>query len=302
MAHHPRGAAVPEAAARGPLAVRHDGAVHGVEGLRALIERGSVAVLTGAGISTDSGIPDYRGPSGAALRKHAPMTFQTFTRDAVARRRYWARGYLGWHQIAGAEPNRAHLALASLERAGRVGGVITQNVDGLHQRAGSEAVIDLHGRLDRVICLDCGSIEPRDSVHRRIAEANAGWRASITAVNPDGDVDVPEEQLDEFTVVACESCGGTLKPDVVYFGETVPPNRVRSSFELVDRADSILVLGSSLHVFSGRRFVMHAARAGKPVAIVNQGPTKADDLATLRIDGSLSEVLGSVVPLIDAGR
>ena len=259
--------------------------------LRAFLGVGNVAVLTGAGISTESGIPDYRGPSGATLRKHAPMTFQTFTRDPVARRRYWARGFLGWHQFAGASPNAGHRALAEFERRGVVRGVITQNVDGLHQRAGSAAVIDLHGRLDRVICLDCRGVESREAVHARIAAANTGWRATVTAVNPDGDVDVPEWQLDEFTVVPCATCGGVLKPDVVYFGERVPDDRVDASFDLVDVASALLVLGSSLHVYSGRRFVAHAAKAGTPIAIVNQGPTRADGLAAVRIDAPLGSVL-----------
>lgn len=265
-----------------------------VAALRELLRAGDVAVLSGAGISTDSGIPDYRGPSGATLRRHAPMTYQVFTGDSAARRRYWARGFLGWHQIADAQPNDGHRAVAALERAGLVHGVITQNVDGLHQRAGSAHVIDLHGRLDRVVCLDCGAIESRASVHARIAEENRGWTATITAVNPDGDVDVPEEQLDAFTVVACTRCGGVLKPDVVYFGENVPAARVEESYALVDAARALLVLGSSLHVFSGRRFVMRAARNGAPVAIVNQGATKGDPFAAVRLDAPLSPILAEL--------
>ena len=264
------------------------------------MSEGKIAVLTGAGISTDSGIPDYRGPSGAALRKHAPMTYQTFTGDPVARRRYWARGFLGWHQIEKARPNAGHRALAALERTGVVSTVITQNVDGLHQQAGSSRVIDLHGRLDRVVCLDCGAREARNVVHERIAHANAGWTSTISAVNPDGDVDIPDDELDAFTVVPCDSCGGTLKPDVVYFGENVPAARVSASFAAVDDADSLLVLGTSLHVFSGRRFVMHAARAGKPVAIVNQGATKADELASVRVDAPLGDVLSDLVRRVRA--
>lgn len=279
-----------------PLGVGHDWQMAArLDELRDFVAVGDVAVLSGAGISTESGIPDYRGPSGATLRRHAPMTFQVFTGDPVARRRYWARGYLGWHQFAAAPPNAGHEAVAELERRRLVLGVITQNVDGLHQRAGSSSVIDLHGRLDRVICLDCGSVERRDSVHQRIATANAGWEATITTVNPDGDVDVPESELDEFVVVACMVCGGTLKPDVVYFGERVPRERVEASFEMLNSASALLVLGSSLHVFSGRRFVAHAVNAGKPVAIVNQGPTRGDDLATLRLDAPLGQTLSAVV-------
>lgn len=279
------------------------GAPDGIGELDALIElvaAGDVAVLTGAGISTDSGIPDYRGPSGAALRRHAPMTFQTFTRDAVARRRYWARGYLGWRQIEDARPNDGHLAVAALEQAGLVSGVITQNVDGLHTAAGSRVMIDLHGRLDRVVCLDCGARVSRARVHERLRTANSTWRADITAINPDGDVDVPEDQLDEFVVVDCVECGGVLKPDVVYFGERVPPERVAAAYRIAESARALLVLGSTLQVYSGRRFVMRAAQLGLPVAIVNAGDTKADDLASVRIHGPLSVVLTRVVRQVDA--
>jgi NAD-dependent SIR2 family protein deacetylase len=267
--------------------------------LAAMVSNGGVAVLSGAGISTQSGIPDYRGPSGAAMRKHAPMTFQTFTRDPIARRRYWARGFLGWRQIEKARPNPGHLAVAALERAGFVSGVITQNVDGLHSEAGSVSTIDLHGRLDRVVCLDCGVVVPRVDVHDRIRAANLNWRAVATAINPDGDVDVPEDQLDEFVVVDCASCGGVLKPDVVYFGEQVPTDRVAAAFDLTESATSLMVLGSSLQVYSGRRFVMRASARGIPVAIVNDGETKADGLATIRIQGELSQVLGLVVGQVE---
>ncbi len=276
------------------------GASREIDELVDLVAGGRVAVLSGAGISTDSGIPDYRGPSGAALRRHAPMTYQTFTRDPIARRRYWARGYLGWSQIQNARPNDGHLAVAALEQAGYVSGVITQNVDGLHAAAGSKVSIDLHGRLDQVVCLDCGAQVTRTSVHDRIREANVRWRAVVTAVNPDGDVDVPEEQLDEFVVVDCASCGGVLKPDVVYFGERVPPERVEAAYRVTESARAILVLGSTLQVYSGRRFVMRAAQQGIPVAIVNAGETKADHLASIRVHADLSAVLTSVAREIDA--
>jgi NAD-dependent SIR2 family protein deacetylase len=269
-----------------------------LDAVAGILGRGNVAVLTGAGISTESGIPDYRGPSGATLRRHAPMTYQVFTGDPNARRRYWARGYLGWHQFAKAPPNAGHHAVAAMERSGVVSGVITQNVDGLHQRAGTQAVIDLHGRLDRVICLACQAIEPRPSVHARIAEANADWNATVTAINPDGDVDIAEEHLDSFTIVDCRECDGTLKPDVVYFGENVPAVRVEESYALVDASDALFVLGSSLHVFSGRRFVMRAAKDGKPVVIVNQGPTKGDAFATHRVDAPLGETLQALASVV----
>ncbi len=183
---------------------------------------GQVVVLSGAGISTESGIPDYRGPSGASLRRHAPMTYQAFRDDPVARRRYWARSHVGWQLMRTASPNDGHRAVAELERHGIVTGTITQNVDGLHQSAGSRDVIDLHGRLDRVVCLSCGTLVPRTEVRERLDVANRDWSATVTAVNPDGDVDLADEQLDGFTVVDCATCGGLLKPDVVYFGENVP--------------------------------------------------------------------------------
>lgn len=263
--------------------------------LAELISRGGVVVLSGAGLSTDSGIPDYRGPSGAALRRHAPMTFQTFTRDFISRRRYWARGYLGWQQIANAKPNAGHRAVAALENVGLVTGVVTQNVDGLHTGAGSMSTIDLHGRLDRVVCLDCGVVVSRNGVHERIRAANIGWRAVATVVNPDGDVDVPEDQLDEFVVVDCETCGGVLKPDVVYFGEQVPSDRVTAAYQATETAQSILVLGSTLHVYSGRRFVLRAAQLDIPIAIINTGVTKADHLASLRLHDPLSPALNMLV-------
>jgi NAD-dependent SIR2 family protein deacetylase len=263
----------------------------GLEALAALVAAGGVLALTGAGISTESGIPDYRGPSGASARRHAPMTYQAFTGDPVARRRYWARSHLGWRLMSSARPNDGHRALAGLEASGLVDAVVTQNVDGLHSAAGSREVIDLHGRLDRVCCLSCGLVVPRDVVRERLTEANAAWSATVTAVNPDGDVDLPDAQLDGFTPVDCEVCGGLLKPDVVYFGENVPPRRVEAANALVDRASALLVLGTSLHVFSGRRHVVRAAQAGIPVAVVNQGPTRADDLAAVRVDAALGATL-----------
>ena len=264
------------------------------EDVTRLVERGGVVVLSGAGLSTESGIPDYRGPSGAALRRQAPMTFQAFVRDPAARRRYWARSHLGWRHIVQAQPNAGHLAVAELERAGLVTGVITQNVDGLHQAAGSHAVIDLHGRLDRVACLSCGALSDRRRLDLRLREANAGWRGQALAMNPDGDVDLADPHLDEFALVDCEACGGVLKPDVVYFGENVPRERVEQAYSWVDAAATLLVLGSSLHVFSGRRFVMRAAGADIPVVIVNQGPTRGDEVAAVKIDAPLGVTLAAI--------
>ncbi|MGC1211549.1 MAG: NAD-dependent protein deacetylase [Micromonospora sp.] len=259
--------------------------------LTRLVGAGDVVVLSGAGLSTESGIPDYRGPSGVA-RRHTPMTYQAFTRDPHARRRYWARSHLGWRTIARAEPNAGHRAVARLQHAGHVTGVITQNVDGLHTAAGSRGVIELHGRLDEVVCLDCGNLTSREELDRRLREANPDFDAHVTAVNPDGDVDLPDEAVDRFHTVDCGICGtGMLKPDVVFFGETVPAARVADCFALVERARLLLVLGSSLTVMSGRRFVIRAAKLGIPVVIVNQGPTRGDAHATLTVDAPLGELL-----------
>jgi len=267
----------------------------GARALADLVATGDVVVLSGAGISTESGIPDYRGPSGATLRRHAPMTYQAFTGDPVARRRYWARSHIGWQLMRTATPNDGHRAVAALEEQGLVIGTITQNVDGLHQAAGSREVVDLHGRLDRVVCLSCRATVSRADVRERLDAVNAGWRATVTAVNPDGDVDLPDAELDGFVVVDCETCGGLLKPDVVYFGESVPVDRVTASYGLVDRARLLLVLGTSLHVFSGRRFVVRAANAGIPVAIVNDGPTRGDDVALLKLDEPLGATLTALL-------
>jgi NAD-dependent SIR2 family protein deacetylase len=225
------------------------------------------------------------------------MTYQTFLHDPVARRRYWARSHLGWHTIARALPNAGHRAVAELERLGLVRGTITQNVDGLHTAAGSRDVVDLHGRLDRVRCLDCQALSRRAELVERLTAANRAWSATITAVNPDGDVDVPDDQLDAFVVVDCTTCGGLLKPDVVYFGETVPPERVSAAYALVGDAALLLVLGSSLTVFSGRRFVARAAAGGTSVAIVNEGPTRGDELAAVKVAAPLGATLTDVVRL-----
>ncbi|MEV6519240.1 NAD-dependent protein deacetylase [Micromonospora chalcea] len=264
------------------------------EELARLVAAGDVVVLSGAGLSTESGIPDYRGPSGAA-RRHTPMTYQVFTRDPLARRRYWARSHLGWQTIARAAPNDGHRAVARLQDAGLLGGIITQNVDGLHAAAGATGVIELHGRLDEVTCLDCGNATGREELHRRLSEANPGFDAQVAHVNPDGDVDLPDEAVTGFRIVDCGVCGtGMLKPDVVFFGETVPAPRVADCFALVERARALLVLGSSLTVMSGRRFVLRAARHGIPVAIVNQGVTRGDGYATLRLDAPLGATLSAL--------
>ncbi|SHM99197.1 NAD-dependent protein deacetylase [Cryptosporangium aurantiacum] len=261
--------------------------------LTALVRSGDLIVLSGAGISTESGIPDYRGPSGAFQRNHTPMTYQAFTRDPAARRRYWARSFLGWRMISAAAPNDGHRAVARLESCGLVRRVITQNVDGLHQAGGAQDVVELHGSLDRVICLDCGELSDRIELDDRLRAANPGFGGPVdeATVNPDGDVDLPEEQLDGFAVVDCIGCGGVLKPDVVFFGENVPKERVADCTATIERAGGLLVLGSSLTVYSGRRFVVQAAKAGIPVGIVNQGPTRGDDHASVRVDAPLGPTL-----------
>lgn len=273
----------------------------GTSELAELLTAGDVVVLSGAGISTESGIPDYRGSSGA-LRRHTPMTYQTFVGDPAARRRYWARSHVGWRAITQAAPNGGHHAVAHLQRQGLVAGIVTQNVDGLHQAGGARAVVELHGSLHHVICLNCGESSPREELDHRLARANPQFDARALAVNPDGDADLRDEELDGFQIVGCRSCdGGVLKPDVVFFGETVPATRVRECFALVEGARLLLVLGSSLTVMSGRRFVLHAAKLGIPVAIVNQGPTRGDPYATLAIDAPLGTVLPELVAALTQG-
>lgn len=258
---------------------------------RFLAGRRSVVVLSGAGLSTESGIPDYRGVTGSR-RRSAPMTFQEFTADEANRRRYWARSHLGWQAIARARPNAGHRAVTRLVRSGLVSGVITQNVDGLHTAAGAPETIDLHGRLDRVVCLGCGDRSPRARLDERLARANPGFRDVAATTNADGDADIPAARTSQFRTAACEACTtGTLKPDVVFFGENVPAERVHRCYDLVDSSFALLVLGSSLTVMSGLRFVRRAARNGIPVAIVNQGRTRGDSLAALRLDLPLGPAL-----------
>jgi NAD-dependent SIR2 family protein deacetylase len=251
-------------------------------------------VLSGAGLSTESGIPDYRGPTGA-LRRSLPMTYQTFARDPLARRRYWARSQLGWRRVARALPNAGHRAVASLEALGVLSGIVTQNVDGLHQAGGARSVVELHGSLDRVVCLDCRERSSRAELDARLRAANSAWDARVTSVNPDGDVTVDDADAAGFVVVDCRACGGILKPDVVFFGENVPPAKVAHCYELVERSRALLVLGSSLAVMSGLRFVRRAAALGKPVAVVNQGVTRGDDLMSLRLSAPLGSTLSRLV-------
>jgi NAD-dependent SIR2 family protein deacetylase len=276
------------------LADGRESAAPSLSRIKDLVVRGGVVVLSGAGLSTESGIPDYRGETGRA-RRAEPMTYQTFTGSMSARQRYWARSHLGWRHIALARPNAGHFAAAELERLGLVAGIITQNVDGLHQAAGSRRVIELHGSLSRVSCLGCGELTPRDLLDDRLSAANTDWVARATALHPDGDAELAEGQLAGFRVADCASCGGVLKPDVVFFGENVPVPRVRECYALVEQARALLVLGSSLTVMSGYRFVRHAARLGIPVVVINRGPTRGDAHALLRLDAPLGVTLSALV-------
>ncbi|HET8602685.1 MAG TPA: NAD-dependent protein deacetylase [Marmoricola sp.] len=257
---------------------------------------GRVVVLTGAGLSTDSGIPDYRGPRPAgAPPTRMPMTFQEFVATPANQQRYWARAHVGWSRMGTARPNGGHHALARLEALGRIDLLVTQNVDGLHERAGSQRLVALHGRVAEVVCLDCGSVSGRAAVQARMAAANPGWAArhADAVARPDGDVELDATR--GFAVPTCERCGGRLKPHVVFFGENVPRDRVATAQEAVDRADALLVVGSSLTVMSGFRFVRQAARAGTPVVVVNRGATRGDELATHKLELGCSEFLTALV-------
>ncbi|HEV7239548.1 MAG TPA: NAD-dependent protein deacetylase [Thermoanaerobaculia bacterium] len=258
-----------------------------------------LVVLTGAGCSTESGIPDYRSPGGAWTR-HKPIYFSSFVRSAEVRRFYWARSYRGWPRFERARPNAAHHALADLEARGRVHQLITQNVDDLHQEAGSRAVVQLHGRNRVVVCLDCGGEFPRAEMQERLHERNAQWieaarwnhlQADEADFAPDGDAEVAREVIGGFEVPECHRCGGVLKPAVVFFGESVPRHKVDYAMSRVDEADALLVVGSSLTVWSGFRFAKRAHDRGVPIAIVNIGPTRADDLAALKIEDECGAVL-----------
>lgn len=270
-----------------------------------LVSAGGVVVLSGAGISTDSGIPDYRGPDGT--RRVEPMTYGQFTGSSEARRRYWARSYIGWQRFNAARPNSNHRHVSALERAGYVDAVITQNVDGLHQAAGSQDVLELHGSLDRAVCLTCGEVTPRASLHERMTQANPGFMDRFAAaahavgsqwgeqVRPDGDIVLADELVASFHAPRCLVCGhDSVKPDVVFFGESVPKTLVDESFRLVESAGALLVLGSSLAVMSGYRFVRRARQVGVPVAIVTQSATRGDADASIRIHAPLAPTLDAL--------
>ena len=262
-----------------------------------------ITALTGAGVSTDSGIPDYRGPDSPA---RTPMTYQQFVGDHAFRRHYWARNHMGWRHVHRTRSNGGHLALARLERAGVLHGVITQNVDLLHRRAGSRAVIDLHGTYARIVCLGCDHRTTRAELAIRLEELNVGFAETVKEIKdveiaPDADAVIASSA--SFRIADCLRCGGILKPDIVYFGENVPAARVAAAYAMVDAAQALLVAGSSLTVMSGLRFVRHAVRVGLPVVIINRGATRGDDLAAVKIDAGCSPVLthlADTLPL--AGR
>ncbi|MFE4465316.1 NAD-dependent protein deacetylase [Oerskovia sp. NPDC056781] len=261
-----------------------DDVVHLLRGKR-------LTALTGAGISTDSGIPDYRGPDSPPRN---PMTYQQFVGDEAFRRHYWARNHVGWQRVHRTHPNAGHKALVRLEERGVLEGIITQNVDLLHEDAGSRNVIDLHGRYDRVICLSCSRVISREHLADRLTELNPHFLESIgdlDDVETAPDADAVIESTSHFVPAACEFCGGMLKPEIVYFGENVPRERVERAFALVDAADALLVAGSSLTVLSGLRFVKHAVKTDKPVVIVNRGVTRGDPLATIKLEAGVSETL-----------
>jgi NAD-dependent SIR2 family protein deacetylase len=283
-------ASMPPVAAASPS----DGELEILLRIRDVLAGGRFALLTGAGLSTDSGIPDYRGP-GSPPR--TPMTYQEFVKDAANRQRYWARNHIGWSHLRHADPNQGHYAAAELERRGYLTGLITQNVDRLHEDAGSVNVVDLHGRYDQVVCLACRRTYSRRLLAGVLEELNPDFLSraegtGLVEMAPDADATVEDQEvISSFVVAVCPACGGTLKPDFVYFGENVPKDRVERSYRMVDDADALVAAGSSLTVMSGLRFVRHAAKDGKPVIIINRGDTRGDDKATIKLEAGVSESL-----------
>ena len=257
-------------------------------------------VLSGAGVSTGSGIPGYRDEDGQWKRK-PPVTAQDFLRTESARRHYWARSMIGWPIVAGARPNAAHDALARLEGEGRLRQLVTQNVDGLHQRAGSVNVVELHGSIGRVVCLDCSAEFARAAMQRMLEEANPEFAHAPASAAPDGDADLELRAVDGFVVPACPSCGGVLKPDVVFFGDNVPRERVTAALAALDESDGMLVVGSSLMVYSGYRFCEHAERRGRPIAAINLGRTRADHLFALKVLQPCADALADLIERLGAG-
>jgi NAD+-dependent protein deacetylase sirtuin 4 len=268
-----------------------------LEALLDLLRGRRIVVLVGAGCSTESGIPDYRGPT-TIHRVRRPVMYQDFARSDAVRVRYWARSAVGWPRFAAARPNAAHVALARLEDRGAVRGIITQNVDGLHHAAGSRRVVELHGSLSSVVCLECCVSLRRDAFQQQLAEENPGWSEAVQRREgggvesaPDGDAELPQWALDRFRVPGCPGCGGVLKPDVVFFGENVPGPRVAEAWRLFGEAEVLLVVGSSLTVYSGRRFIYRAREQCVPIGVINLGPTRADEFATAKVEGRVGLVL-----------
>jgi NAD+-dependent protein deacetylase sirtuin 4 len=273
------------------VAVSASSEVEALEPLLDLLRGRRAVVLAGAGCSTESGIPDYRGPD---AKPRAPIQYQEFVRSDAARVRYWARSAVGWPRFSAARPNAGHHALAELEDAGVVQGIITQNVDGLHHAAGSRRVVELHGSLASVRCLACGEVSPRGAFQDRLLAMNTDWAERLTGSveqAPDGDAELPSWAMETFRVPACEGCGGVIKPDVVFFGENVPAERVEDAWRLFGEADVLLVAGSSLTVYSGRRFIYRAQQDGVPIGIINIGPTRADEMAAAKVEGPLGRIL-----------
>ncbi len=273
-----------------------------VEDLRAFVEgTPRLLVLTGAGCSTGSGIPDYRDAAGA-WKRSKPVEYQPFLRDGLVRARYWARSLIGWRSFGIAVPNLAHGALARLERSGCVGLLVTQNVDGLHQAAGSRRVIDLHGRLDRVVCTSCRRTSRRTDWQTKLEDLNASWVGLDAPIGPDGDADLDGADFAAFEVPGCGRCGGMIKPDVVFFGESVPPWRHAQAMASLANSDALLVAGSSLMVHSGYRYAVAATRLGKPVAAVNLGVMRADSLLTLKVRADVGTTLDALASAAGATR
>jgi len=271
----------------------------GFDRLVDLLRNRSVTVLSGAGVSTESGIPDYRGPD-TQENDHTPIRYREFLVEKETRRHYWARSAVGWPTFDAATPNDGHRALARLEAAGVVNGIITQNVDRLHQDAGSERVVELHGALAEVVCLDCGARSSRHDLQDRLLRLNPGWPQEADELAPDGDAKLPRSATGSFTVPTCRACGGTLKPKVVFFGEDTDPAPVERAWALLAEADALLVTGSSLTVYSGFRFVRKAAQANQPVGIVNLGSTRGDPLAQVCVDGKTGAVLPQLADAVGA--
>jgi len=257
--------------------------------LLSILQDKRVLVLSGAGISTDSGIPDYRGPD--RKRPAKPMRYQEFVNADFGRQRYWSRSMIGWATMGEAKPNQGHKAIAAMEKASAVFAVLTQNVDGLHQAAGSKSVLELHGSLALVRCLECSKLESRRKLQVRMRELNPNFEAEALEIAPDGDAEIRQHSTEAFVVPSCLHCDGMLKPDVVFFGENVPKKRVEKAWSMFDFADVLLVVGSSLTVFSGYRFVKKARALSKPVVILNQGETRGDDDATLKLEYRLGALL-----------